>query len=239
MKTIVITGGANGVGLEVAKTLGEGNNIVLLDNDEKGLQKAEKNLGVETFVCDVADEKQIEETVAKISKKYKTIDCLINCAGMWISGDLSKMNLPGYSKMNELERIKKVIDTNVFGTIAMIKSVYPIMKKQGGGQIININSQSGVVIEPPFPVYNASKHGSNAFRRAVQDDLAHSNIKITDVCPGLINTDFYKRAKAQLPKEILETGLSPKAVANVVRYVFELPAEITIPSIEIKHIKNY
>ena len=237
MKTVIITGGANGVGLEVAKAIGQ--NVILIDNDQKGLDVAAKKLNAEAYFCDVASEQQVKETVAKIAKKHKKIDCLINCAGMWISGDLSKMDLPGYSKMNELERIKKVIDTNVFGTIAMIKCVYPIMKKQGYGQIININSQSGVVIEPPFPVYNATKHGTNAFRKAVQDDLAHSNIKITDVCPGLINTDFYKRAKAQLPKEILETGLSAKDVANVVKYVFDLPHEITIPSIEIKHIRNY
>ena len=96
-----------------------------------------------------------------------------------------------------------VIDTNVFGVIAMIKSMFPIMKKQGYGQIININSQSGVMCEPPFPIYNASKTGSNAFRKAVQNDLAQNNIKITDVCPGLIQTDFYKRANNELPSNIL------------------------------------
>ena len=141
--------------------------------------------------------------------------------------------------MNELSRIRKVIDTNVFGTIAMIKSVFPIMKKQGYGQIININSQSGVMCEPPFPIYNATKHSTNAFRKAIQDDLARNNIKITDVCPGLIQTDFYIRANNELPKEVMETGLTPEDVAKTVRYVFDLPHEITIPCIEVRHIKNY
>ena len=137
------------------------------------------------------------------------------------------------------ERIKKVIDTNVFGTIAMIKGIFPIMHKQGKGQIININSQSGVMCEPPFPIYNATKHSTNAFRKAIQDDLARNNIKITDVCPGLIKTDFYVRANNKLPDEIMETGLTPEDVAKTVKYVFDLPHEITIPSIEVRHIKNY
>ena len=181
----------------------------------------------------------IEDVITDINKKYKKIDCLINCAGMWISGDMSKLEEPILDEMNSLDRVKRVIDTNVFGTIAMIKSLFPIMQEQGYGQIININSQSGVMCEPPFPIYNASKTGSNAFRKAIQDDLARNNIKITDVCPGLIKTDFYIRANNELPKEIMETGLTPEDVARTVKYVYELPHEITIPSIEVRHIKNY
>ena len=160
--------------------------------------------------------------VENIKNKYDKIDCLINCAGMWISGDISKLELPVFDEMNDISRIRKVIDTNVFGTIAMIKSIFPIMKNQGYGQIININSQSGVMCEPPFPIYNATKHSTNAFRKAIQDDLAKNNIKITDVCPGLIQTDFYIRANNELPKEVMETGLTPEDVAKTVKYVFDL-----------------
>ena len=190
-------------------------------------------------MCDLANVGMLEETLNAIRNKYETIDCLINCAGMWISGDMSKLEQPLFSEMNDLNKIKQVIDTNVFGTIAMVKSIFPIMKKQGYGQIININSQSGVMCEPPFPIYNATKQSTNAFRKAIQDDLARNNIKITDVCPGLIQTDFYVRAKNPLPNEVMETGLTAQDVANAVKYVFELPHEITIPSIEVRHIKNY
>ena len=74
---------------------------------------------------------------------------------------------------------------------------------------------------------------------AIQDDLARNNIKITDVCPGLIQTDFYKRANNELPKDIMDTGLTPEDIAKTVKYIFDLPHEITIPSIEVRHIKNY
>lgn len=238
MKNVIITGAANGVGKAVAELLSN-EKLILLDIDENNLKDLAEKLNSDYYVCDVSDDKKVLNVVNEISSKYDKIDCLINCAGMWISGDMSKVEEPMYKEMNELNRIKKVIDTNVFGVIAMIKSIFPIMKKQGYGQIININSQSGVMCEPPFPIYNASKTGSNAFRKAIQNDLAQNNIKITDVCPGLIQTDFYKRANNELPSNIMDTGLTPKDVANTVKFVWDLPYEITIPSIEVRHIKNY
>ena len=238
MKNVIITGSANGVGKAIANTLKD-NNLILIDIDKEKLSIIADELNAEYYVCDLANVENLNETLDIICKKYETIDCLINCAGMWISGDMSKLEEPLFSEMNDLSRVKQVIDTNVFGTIAMVKSIFPIMKKQGYGQIININSQSGVMCEPPFPIYNATKQSTNAFRKAIQDDLARNNIKITDVCPGLIQTDFYVRANNPLPKEIMETGLTSQDVANAVKYVFELPHEITIPSIEVRHIRNY
>lgn len=238
MKNVIITGAANGVGKAVVNIL-KGERIILIDIDEANLLKIAKEMDAEYYICDLSNANEINKVVNDICSKYNSIDCLINCAGMWISGEMSKLEQPIFDEMNSLERIKKVIDTNVFGTIAMVKSIFPIMQKQGYGQIININSQSGVMCEPPFPIYNASKHSTNAFRKAIQVDLARNNIKITDVCPGLIQTDFYKRANNELPKEIMDTGLTPENVAKTVKYVFELPHEITIPSIEVRHIKNY
>ena len=238
MKNVIITGAANGVGKAVANILKE-ENLILIDVDATNLVETAKETNSVYYVCDLSNTNEINEVVSKIRTKHNKIDCLINCAGMWISGDMSKLEQPTFAEMNSLDKIKKVIDTNVFGTIAMIKSLFPIMQKQGYGQIININSQSGVMCEPPFPIYNASKQSTNAFRKAIQDDLARNNIKITDVCPGLIQTDFYKRANNELPKEIMDNGLTPEDVAKTIKYVFELPHEITIPSIEVRHIKNY
>lgn len=238
MKNVIITGAANGVGKAVAKIL-KNENLILIDVDKENLEKTANELNSKYFVCNLTDVNEVENVVKQITENYSKIDCLINCAGMWISGDISKLELPVFDEMNTLSRIKDVIDTNIFGTIAMVKSIFPIMKKQEYGQIININSQSGVTCEPPFPIYNATKHSTNAFRKAIQEDLARNNIKITDVCPGLIQTDFYNRANDPLPKEVMDNGLTPEVIAKTVKYVFDLPHEITIPSIEVRHIKNY
>ncbi len=238
MKNVIITGAANGVGKAVANLLKE-ENLILIDIDENNLPETAKETNSEYYICDLTNVDKINEVIKNIGEKYTKIDCLINCAGMWISGDMSKLQEPIFKEMNNLDRIKNVIDTNIFGTIAMIKNIFPTMQKQGYGQIININSQSGVMCEPPFPIYNATKHSTYAFRKAIQDDLSRNNIKITDVYPGLIKTDFYIRANNELPKEIIDTGLTPEDVAKIVKYVFDLPHEITIPSIEVRHIKNY
>lgn len=238
MKTVIVTGAANGVGKAVAEIL-KSENLILIDIDKENLERTANELDSKFFVCDLTSVNDINSMIEQIKQQYDRIDCLINCAGMWISGDMSKLEQPIFDEMNTLSRIKDVIDTNIFSTIAMVKSIFPFMKKQGYGQIININSQSGVTCEPPFPIYNATKHSTNAFRKAIQDDLARNNIKITDVCPGLIKTDFYKRANNELPKEVMDTGLTPEDVAGTVKYVFNLPHEITIPSIEVRHIKNY
>jgi len=238
MKTIIITGAADGVGKAVAELL-KNNRLILIDEEETLLSNLAKKLSCEHYICDISDSRQIEKTVNDISGKHQKIDCLINCAGMWIAGEMSNVNLPNNKEMNKLARVQKVIGTNVFGIVGMISAVYPIMEKQGSGQIININSQSGVETEPMFPIYNATKQGSYAFRKAIQYDLAQHNIKITDICPGLIKTNFYKRAGSDLPDNIMQLGLEAIDVAKAVKYVLDLPHEITIPSLEIRHIRNY
>ena len=141
MRKVVITGAANGVGKAVAKLL-KNEDLILIDIDEVNLKNLSNELNANYYVCDVTDEKRVEEVIKDSENKFEKIDCLINCAAMWISGDMSKLQQPIFDNMNTYERIKKVIDTNVFGTIAMIKGIFPIMQKQGKGQIINMNSQS-------------------------------------------------------------------------------------------------
>lgn len=238
MKNIIITGAGSGVGKAVAMLL-KGENLILVDMVKEKVEAVANELHQKSFVCDVTDTNQIKKLKQFVSNSFDKIDCLINCAGMWAKGELSQLDNEHFAKLNELERVKKLIDTNLFGIIGMTSEFAPVMIQQNYGQIININSQSGVEVEEFCPVYNASKHGSYAYRKAIQRDLAKHNIKITDICPGLIKTDFYINANDKLPEQIMELGLEPEDVASTVKYLIDLPHEITIPSIEIRHIKNY
>ena len=119
MKNVIITGAANGVGAAIANILKD-ENLILIDIDENNLQVTANEFSSEYFVCDLTNVDEIKQVIKSISEKYEQIDCLINCAGMWISGDMSKLEEPIFSEMNDLNRIKKVIDTNVFGTIYRI-----------------------------------------------------------------------------------------------------------------------
>ena len=245
MRKVLITGDGNGVGKATAEILKD-EKLLLIDIDEKNLKAVAKKLNCDYFVCDVTNVENIESLKQYVEKHFSKIDTLINCAGVWTKGEISQLNNEHFKKLNTLEKLKNIIATNTFGTIAMITAFSPILinnaaVKRGvdSCQIININSQSGVETEEFCPVYNASKHGSYYYRKAVQRDLAKHNVKITDVCPGLIKTDFYIRANDELSSEIMELGLSAKQVALTIKYVFDLPSDITIPSIEIRNIKNY
>ena len=104
MRNVVITGAANGVGKAVAQIL-KNEYLILLDIDEEDLVKTAKELNKEYYVCDVSNSSDIDRVILNI--KEKNIDCLINCAGMWISGDMSKLEQPVFDEMNTLSRIKK------------------------------------------------------------------------------------------------------------------------------------
>lgn len=128
MKNVIITGSANGVGKAIANVLKE-EKLILIDVDENNLKQVAEETKSKYYICDISDDKQVANVINDINMDYERIDSLINCAGMWISGDISKLDQPIYNEMNELGRIKKVIDTNVFGTVAMIKSIFSNYEK--------------------------------------------------------------------------------------------------------------
>ena len=238
MRYVLITGASGGVGGATARLMKD-EKLLLVDRDEKNLKRVAKSLNAEYFVCDITNIEKINELKAYVEKNFAKLDTIINCAGVWTKGEISQLNDKHFAGINTLEKIKDVLDTNSFGTIAMITTFAPILIKNKRGQIINVNSQSGVETEEFCPVYNASKHGGYYYRKAIQRDLAKHNVKITDVCPGLIDTDFYIRNNDKLPNEVMKLGLSAEEVAKTIKYVFDLPHEMTIPSIEVRNIKNF
>lgn len=238
MRYVLITGAGDGVGKATAKLL-KNEKLLLVGRTESKLKKLAKDLNAGYFVCDVTNIENIKALKAYVEKNFAKLDTIINCAGVWTKGEISQLNDKHFAEINTLEKIKNVIDTNTFGTIAMVTTFAPLLIKNKKGQIININSQSGVETEEFCPIYNASKHGGYYYRKAIQRDLAKHNVKITDVCPGLIKNSFYIHANDELPQEIMKLGLSSEEVAKTIKFVFDLPHEITIPSIEVRHIKNY
>ncbi len=238
MRYVLITGAGDGVGKATAKLLKD-EKLLLVGKTENKLKKVAQNLDAEYFVCDITNIDKINELKAFVEKNFAKLDTIINCAGAWTKGEISQLNDKHFAELNTLEKIKNVLDTNTFGTIAMITTFAPVLIKNKKGQIINVNSQSGVETEEFCPVYNASKHGGYYYRKAIQRDLAKHNVKITDVCPGLIKTNLYIQANDELPQGIMKLGLSPETVAKTIKYVFDMPHEITIPSIEVRHIKNF
>ena len=162
-KTIVITGGSDGLGKAIAKRLNENNNVIIISNNKESLIKTSEEINCEYYVCDVTDYKQIDNTIKSIIEKYNKIDILINNAGVWLAGDLTE---------TDYERISNCIDVNTKGPIYMTKAVLPNMYDNKDGLIINVCSQASFDSDDFSTVYNASKWAMRGFNRSIQKDVS-------------------------------------------------------------------
>lgn len=189
-KVIFITGGSDGVGLDLAKTLLEKNTkdvkkheVVLISRNEKKLAKIADRLGCLYGVCDVSDYSKVEQTFKKLARKTKGIDCVVHCAGNYATGSLSE--LPA-------KKIENVFAVNFLGTVYVTKVASRLMKK---GQIIHINSIVGYkeTARPKHWVYGLSKEISKRFSEIVSSELAVKGINLSVLYPGAIQTKFAEK----------------------------------------------
>ncbi|MBU4311262.1 MAG: 3-oxoacyl-[acyl-carrier-protein] reductase [Candidatus Omnitrophica bacterium] len=220
-KVALVTGGARGIGKEIALVLAkEGANIVLCDvNLEEAEQTAGqiKDLGRECLAlkADVTDSKSVEDMVDKILDKYKKLDILINNAG------ITKDNL--ILRMSE-EDWDKVIAVNLKGTFLCTKIVSKVMLKQRFGKIVNLASIIGIMGNAGQANYAASKGGVIALTKSVAKELAPRGVCVNAIAPGFIRTEM----TAKLPEDVQKRMLSaiplgrfgePKDVADLVLFL--------------------
>ena len=223
---IVITGAADGLGRELANKLKE-NELILIDYAEDKLKAVSKELKCKFYVCDISNSEQVKSVCKTILTENETIDILINCAGVWVN-EQGELNL---------EKLRNMILVNIFGTIAITSCFLEKFKKQNKGLIVNINSQAGVEREEGFPVYGATKHALSAFRKNIKRSLGKSNVKITDIHPGMIQTKLFEKDGVNYPDQAFKAfSLSKETVANAVMFVINQPDEVLIPALEIKNV---
>ena len=225
-KNIVITGGSDGLGKSIAKSLSAEDNVIILATNEEKLKNVAKGIKCHYRICDVRDYKQVSLIMNEIIDKFHRIDVLINNAGIWIKDELD---------VNDSNNIQNVMDINLLGTINCAKAVIPYMKKQKSGLIININSQNGIIHKAERTVYTASKWGVTGFSRSLQAETSKYGIRVSDVMPGLMKTNMFK--KMNIEKD-LSNGLDTKEVARLIKFIIDTPDYIVIPEVGIKHINN-
>ena len=198
-KTAVITGGAQGFGLEIAKNfLSSGAKVYIWDIDKSELEKAAKFLNNENLkynIVDVTKFDEIKKTVDEIIKSNK-IDILINNAG--ITG--STATLWDYN----IEEWHKVIDINLHGTFNCCKIIVPTMIKNNYGRIVNIASVSGKDGNANASAYSTAKAGVIGLTKSLGKELADKNIAVNAVTPAGART----RILDQMSKEHVQRMLS-------------------------------
>src|ERR1044072_383718 len=209
-KIAIVTGATKGIGRAIAESLvtaGAGVAITARNDDEIGKTVAElKKLGAGTaagYVCDVRDYEQVKSVVAEVAKEFGGLDILINNAGVGIFSSVESMSV---------EDFRAVLETNVFGVFYCCHEAIPLMKKRGGGYIINISSLAGANPHPEMAADNASKFGLNGFSEALMQEVRHDGIKGRDTMPGSVNTEF----GGDEPSDTKSWQLQPSDVAQVV-----------------------
>ena len=188
MKNILITGGAGGIGLEIVHYFEKKNfNIIILDKSlkkdfKKNYKKIKKNIFY--FEVDLLEIKKTEKKIQQIISKFKTIDILINCAGIQYISEIE--NFP----TNEW---RKVIDINLTSSFITSKNIIPVMKKNNSGRIINISSVHGLVASENKSAYVASKHGLIGLTKAIALELSKTKITCNAISPGWVLTPLVEK----------------------------------------------
>lgn len=213
-KVTVITGASMGIGEAIAKLfLQEGARLVLCARDLARTQAAAQRIGGTAentlcLACDVSQHVQVDTMMQETLKRFGQIDILINNAGFGLNDSVEKI---------DLGQLRQMFDTNLFGTIECMQAVIPIMRRQGGGQIVNISSVSGHIATPYMGGYAATKHAMQAIGAAARMELKRHNIHVATVCPGYIATDFSKNMiKGSQPERVsvMRNGPGPEVVAR-------------------------
>ena len=197
-KVVVVTGASMGIGEAIAKEFADaGGSVVLMSRDAKRAEAARQRIAQTggtlaqtlaqtlartlALACDVRKRDEIDRALAVTLDRFKRIDVWVNNAGVGIRDSVADM---------EMSACRELFETNFFGAVNCLQTVVPVMRKSGGGTIINISSVAGHIPVPFLTPYSATKFALNAIGKGARVELKRDNINVLTVCPGYVQTEF-------------------------------------------------
>lgn len=231
-KVIVVTGGGQGLGAAICRTLAKEKAVVVpidiqTDKLDKIVEEVRNSGGlVDGFVMDITNPKNVENVVQDIIDTHGTIDAVINNAGIDFTKSIEEFNYDEWHK---------VIEVNLNGAFNVSKAVYPYMKKNGSGHIINIASTASKRAWPNASAYHASKWGLLGFSHALHSEARKDNIKVTALVAGGMQTPFLLDRFPDIDPNVLQ---DPQNVAETVLYVLCQPSGSVIPEVMVLPMKE-
>lgn len=236
-RTVLVTGGSRGLGLEMARRLVEqGADVAICARNASELERARLDLEgrggrVLALECDVTDPAQVDATVAETERRLGAIDVLINNAGIISVGPLETMTFDDFERS---------LATHFWAPYFATQSVLPGMRERRFGRIVNISSIAGVIPAPHLTPYVAGKFALVGLSKALRAELMRENIYVTTVCPGLMrtgsppNAEFKSRHQAEYAWFVLGDSLpgmsvsSGQAADRILRAAQNAEAEVVI-----------
>lgn len=231
-KIALITGATAGIGKAIASKLAkEGCNIIITGRRKQLLEELEKEIEIKYGVkvislnFDVTIYSEVEQAINSLPSEWKNIDILINNAGLAV----------GLSPIHQgvIEDWERMIDTNIKGLLYVTRIVTPNMVERKQGHIINLCSIAGKDVYTNGNVYCATKHAVDALSKGMRLDLLPYNIKVTQVCPGAVETEFsivrFKGDKKRADQ--VYQGFNPlvaEDIANAIYYAISQPDHVDI-----------
>jgi 3-oxoacyl-[acyl-carrier protein] reductase len=215
LRVALVTGGTRGIGEAIARRLAaEGFSVFISGRTEQSTKAALERLAGEGialggFAADARREEDQKRLVESVARQGGRLDVLVNNAGLGHFAPVDRL-LP--------DQFREVLETNLFGPYYAVHYAAPLMKKNGGGFIVNIASLASVNPFAGGAAYNASKFGLLGFSEAAMLDLRHDGIRMATVLPGSVATDFGHSHGNREQSWMLAPEDVAEAVADLVRF---------------------
>lgn len=235
-RVAVVTGAGQGIGLEIARSLREhGAQVVLADIDGELVDKAANEIGGMGVSCDVTSEERVDNLVAAAVGNFGRLDVFVNNAGITRDASLKKMTVADFDA---------VIAVHLRGAWLGVRAASAVMREQKSGSIINISSLSGKSGNPGQTNYSAAKAGIVGLTKAAAKEVAHHNVRVNAIQPGLIRTamtaamppDVFAEREAAIPMK--RAGEPAEVAGAVVFLASDLSSYVTGAVIEVGGGRN-
>jgi NADP-dependent 3-hydroxy acid dehydrogenase YdfG len=239
-RVAAITGASSGIGEATALALaGAGAAVALAARRAdrmEALADRIRTAGGTALVLptDVSVEQQSRAFIASTVEQLGGLDVLVNNAGMMRLGMVTE---------SDTDEWRQMIDVNLYGVLYCSHAALPILTAQGSGHIVNVSSIGGRRTSAGRSIYALTKHGVNGFSESLRQEAARSNVRVTVIMPGFVETEIngpepneFHAAAAKAGKETIGKGLESADVANAILYAVSQPAHVVINEILMRPI---
>lgn len=229
-RAALITGGSSGIGLAIARALGEeGYGVTVSARRPEKLEDAARQLGdegveVHSVAANIADEDDIKKAVSGHRERFGRLDVLINNAGIGIGAPVAE---------TETKKLDLQLDVNLRAVYLVARECIPMLKEAGAEHgkalIANTASIAGKQGQGWLAAYSATKFGVVGLSQALHKELADNGIQVTALCPGFVATAMTDWVEGQVPKEKM---IQPQDIAESIRFLLRTSPNCVVPEVQ-------